>query len=142
MRARLDRGLCRHIRPATQRGAEQRPIGGQQERGRKRALQRAQLEQLVEHAQRIALVQPNARRLRPSSRRAMMLVVDDGARREPDVVTEEIQPPAELDVLVVRERPFVPRARVDEHGAIDSIAQPQANSSGFSSSVTLPAGAP
>src|ERR1700757_4989452 len=48
-----------------------------------------------------------------------MLVVDEGARRKPHVVTQEVQSPAELDVFVIGERTLVPPAHIDEHGAFD-----------------------
>src|SRR5688572_22733823 len=49
----------------------------------------------------------------------MVLVMDDGSRRKPDPVTKQVQSPAELDILVVRERAFVPGAGVDEYRTID-----------------------
>ena len=51
----------------------------------------------------IALVQSEPRRLRPRARCAVVLVIDDRSRREPHLVAKQPQPPAELDVLVVRE---------------------------------------
>ena len=76
------------------------------------------LEMRIEHPQRVALEQPQARRLRPASARAVMLVIDDGVGSEPDLVAEEPQPPAELDVLVVGERPLVPAAGIEKHLAL------------------------
>ncbi len=48
-----------------------------------------------------------------------MLVVDDRTRRQPHLVAQHVQPPAELDVLVVGERTLVPPADLGEHGTID-----------------------
>ena len=103
--------------PAMRRGGEQRAIGRQQERSRQRARQRVLLEVRIDHAQRVALDQAQARRLRPASTGAVMLVMDDRVGSEPDLVAEQPQPPAELDIFVVGERPLVPGAGVEKHVA-------------------------
>ena len=96
----------------------------------------------VERAERVALVQPHPRRLRPSRPTCR-----DACGRRPrrartrPGVAQQIQSPAQLDVLVVGERALVPAARRRKNTARSiSIAQPQANSSGFSSSARLSAG--
>src|SRR3954470_2910487 len=48
-----------------------------------------------------------------------MLVVNDRAWREPDAVTQQVQSPAQLHILVIREGPLIPAPYVHEDGAID-----------------------
>ena len=69
---------------------------------------------LVDHRQRIALEKTQPLAERPPRRRAVDPVIGHRRRREDDALAEEIQPPAEIDVLEVGEEILVEAASVEE----------------------------